>query len=1076
MLRNWIAPRAKTFSGLRKVQAPSNRRFLDVERLEERALFAVTALGNTAPEQFVTGLYADILHRQPQASESQIWSLALDNGATPGQTVRGFIDSAEYRTDLIDQAYQHYLHRNPEPAGLSYWLNQMQSGVSYQSFLVNVLSSNEYRADHRGSWITALYSDVLNRPADARGFATWQNTNASQPPVVVAHGFVFGAEFETREVAAAYQSLLGRAPDPAGAGEWLTALQQGLSAEQLSVLIGSSPEAIARQASLSTATYFASSQVSGSPAVKLVVPYFSSTSTPTVAINASPSTYTGAVWIDVDLHHDGSFTDPGDAGQTSGSITNQSNQLSLNSLPNGIYAIRARISGPNNQILVSPMMTIDVNTNEGFIGSQTLLNLYSDYTSAMTTHGSLPNSFFARSAHPENFDAQNRVGMNVHATAGQNLSGLAADLTNLGMNVMQVNTAQQMVIGYIPMSMISQLMTLPNLSSVTPIYRPLVYTGSVTSQGDALIKANTFRAQQGVSGQDLAVGILSDSINVFDGGIAQSASTGDLNPNNIVIVKDGPDGSSDEGRAMAEIVSDVAPSSDIAFYSGAFFPQDMAQGIDLMSVVPARLVVDDIGYPDEPMFNDGIIAQAVDRLAAKGVFYASAAGNDGNGAFLTNWRGTSATIGSGNDSVSGTFLDLGGGSPLQTFTLDTNNFISIDTQWDNAFLEGGTIFPNFQVQTQVNVYITTADGSKILGVFNDDTLNTGEALQLAQFFNDGSFGTNQFALAFQLAQGPAPTELRWVNFADTGIDIHALHQGGPAIFGHPVATGAIAVAAVPWFAPNTAEPFTSVGGDIPILFDTSGNRLSTPDIRVKPQVAGPDGVSISFDLDGSNTFFGTSASAPHVAAAAALLLRRFPTLTPSQIAQHLEATALSLNTPGVDVTGAGLIQVVPFGAGGGAGGGGSGGSGGTGGGSTGGGSTGGGSTGGGIGTVTNPVIFGQSSDQATNLGVLTGTESFSSAIVKQANGLDGNQWATWTAGQSGTYSATLNYSIPGGDLNFKLYALNAQHILQQLAAGTNLNVSSQMLSAPVSAGETLYLWVYGYNHSQGDFTLTVSLG
>jgi subtilisin family serine protease len=111
-------------------------------------------------------------------------------------------------------------------------------------------------------------------------------------------------------------------------------------------------------------------------------------------------------------------------------------------------------------------------------------------------------------------------------------------------------------------------------------------------------------------------------------------------------------------------------------------------------------------------------------------------------------------------------------------------------------------------------------------------------------------------------------------------------------YGHANAAGAIGVGAAAWF--NTAafndnpecDPaclngFSSAGG-VPILFDTEGNRVF--ELRAKPEIVGPDGANntfFGFDLsfpvpgtdepDGFPNFFGTSASAPHLAGVAALM-------------------------------------------------------------------------------------------------------------------------------------------------------------------------------------------------------------
>src|SRR5262249_47381507 len=143
-----------------------------------------------------------------------------------------------------------------------------------------------------------------------------------------------------------------------------------------------------------------------------------------------------------------------------------------------------------------------------------------------------------------------------------------------------------------------------------------------------------------------------------------------------------------------------------------------------------------------------------------------------------------------------------------------------------------------------------------------------------------------------------------------------------SLYGHANALGAVAVGAAdyrktPAFgaSPAVLESFSSAG-TTPILFDTAGNRLETPDPRAtKPEIVAPDRADTTFfggsDPDGTGfpNFAGTSAAAPHAAAVAALLLQARPTLTPAQIRAVLESTALNMGAAGFDNdTGFGLIQ------------------------------------------------------------------------------------------------------------------------------------------------------------------------
>ncbi len=83
------------------------------------------------------------------------------------------------------------------------------------------------------------------------------------------------------------------------------------------------------------------------------------------------------------------------------------------------------------------------------------------------------------------------------------------------------------------------------------------------------------------------------------------------------------------------------------------------------------------------------------------------------------------------------------------------------------------------------------------------------------------------------------------------------------------------------------------------VYDVAGNEL------IKPDVVAPTFVSTSHGI-----FGGTSASAPHVAGAAALVLSANLYLTPDEVQQALEESAVELGTPGKDNEyGAGRIDV-----------------------------------------------------------------------------------------------------------------------------------------------------------------------
>jgi hypothetical protein len=124
-----------------------------------------------------------------------------------------------------------------------------------------------------------------------------------------------------------------------------------------------------------------------------------------------------------------------------------------------------------------------------------------------------------------------------------------------------------------------------------------------------------------VNGSGIKVGVLSDSFNDLGGAAADEADGALPSASNIQILKDLGSGGSDEGRAILEIIHDIAPGANLAFYTAFAGEQDFANGILALANADAKVIVDDVSYFDEPFFQNGVIAQAIQTVEAEGVTY-----------------------------------------------------------------------------------------------------------------------------------------------------------------------------------------------------------------------------------------------------------------------------------------------------------------------------------------------------------------------------------------------------------------------------------------------------------------------
>lgn len=453
--------------------------------------------------------------------------------------------------------------------------------------------------------------------------------------------------------------------------------------------------------------------------------------------------------------------------------------------------------------------------------------------------------------------------------------------------------------------------------------------GLTTSQGVEAMKADIARKLYGVDGSGVIVGIISDSFNYL-GNAESDVASGDL-PSGIKVLQDLPEGFSDEGRALMQLIYDVAPGANFAFHTPSLSldqvdQAEYANAIFKLADAGARIIVSDVG-DSGPMFQDGIVAQAINSVAFRpgtsAVSFFAAAGNSGRRSYESAFN-PSGVI---EPLKGGEFHDFDPGigvDRLQSITIPSETQIFFDFQWDSPFfsVNGGAGSPN-----DLDILLYDSSGTNVLAGSTASNIGKDPVEELS-FFNEAPLG--EFNLAISKNAGSNPGLLKYVvTQGGRDFQINEFDTASSTIFGYGNAQGAAAVGAAsylqtPAFGTDPAglRSFSSAGCT-PILFDTAGNRLASPECRLKPAFVAPDGGNTTFfgsdipeDADDFPNFPGTSAAVAHAAAVAALLLQADPTLSPAQIYEILEKTALDMDdpsTPEFDVgfdfaTGYGLIQ------------------------------------------------------------------------------------------------------------------------------------------------------------------------
>jgi hypothetical protein len=224
---------------------------------------------------------------------------------------------------------------------------------------------------------------------------------------------------------------------------------------------------------------------------------------------------------------------------------------------------RRLLSGGDNTAPTGPLWTPTstnlFNAQDGPMANLGVapVNIYESYIQSGGNTSQLQSQF------PDVMFRNGMVGMDLKSLNGD-FSQFESQVIETGFQVTAVDPTDNIVEGFAPINALPTLAELQTTEAGQVEYTPLAYQdyqGEAYNEAETSMFADVARTQYNVDGTGVTVGVLSTSVNQYQGGLSESYGTGDLNPSTPVnVLEDGPTGSDDEGRAMLENIHDFASS------------------------------------------------------------------------------------------------------------------------------------------------------------------------------------------------------------------------------------------------------------------------------------------------------------------------------------------------------------------------------------------------------------------------------------------------------------------------------------------------------------------------------------
>jgi hypothetical protein len=558
-------------------------------------------------------------------------------------------------------------------------------------------------------------------------------------------------------------------------------------------------------------------------------------------------------------------------------------------------------------------------------------------------------------------DDDNRVVVDVRFERGA--AAAAGALGAVGAEIVHVSRRYQTVTVAAKPARLPAIADLARVGGVTEVLAPVLRGadcgGSVRSEGDSQLRAATARPSFGIDGTGVTVGILSDSYDRDPTAATHAAgdvASGDLpGPGSpcgatvpVSVFDDSEAAGSDEGRAMAQIVHDLAPGASLSFATAFTSEFGFAANIRALAATGAKVIVDDVAYFQEPFFQDGPVAVAVNDVVAAGASYFSAAGNDNlidaEGRNIASWEAPAFRDSGGCPAALVALAGIGsahcmdfdpgaGGDDTFGITVAKGATLTLDLQWAEPWNGVVTDLDAFLLDSAGQpLKVKVGSEEFLVGSADDNVGGSQRPVEILQWENEtGAAAEVQLVinncfgvLCNPVATGATP-RLKFALLQNGGgvseTEYPESSEGdvvGPTVFGHSGASGAISTAAVR-YNDSTKPEFFSSRGPVKHYFGPVTGAAPAPAIGEqvipKPDLAATDGGANTFFGSfqaGAWRFFGTSAAAPHAAAVAALVRQANPGASEAQVRSALTGTADPVGAFGPEAVGAGLVDA--FGA------------------------------------------------------------------------------------------------------------------------------------------------------------------